>query len=395
MNDADRAFVAVSVGVLLAVSVWFTATAATPALAEAWGLSRAAAALLTTSTQLGFILGTLLYALANLADLFDARRVFFLSALLAALFNALFALLPVGLGGALALRVLTGITLAGVYPVGMKILAGWFAEGLGLRLGVMVGALTLGTALPYLLRAVGASFDWRVPVLIASGLAVVGGGLVVAVVRRGPHEGASPALDAAMLVNCFREREFRLAALGYFGHMWELYAFWAMTAAWLGAAAAARGRVDAPVAMLAFLVIGIGAVGSAAGGWLSARVGERRVALAALGVSGLLCAFSPLAFDLPWAALLAYVALWGVAVIADSAQFSALSARYAPPGYVGTALTIQNGIGFALTIVTIQAVPVLAEAAGWRWALAVLAPGPALGVLATLALPDGPVRSAP
>ncbi|MEO0323280.1 MAG: MFS transporter [Myxococcota bacterium] len=381
-----RSFVAVCLGVLFCTSVWFSGTAAQPALSAAWGLSGSAVAALTTVVQLGFIAGTLLFALTNLADRFDARDVLLGSALLATASTAAFALAG-GLSEALVLRALTGVAMAGIYPVGMKILAGWSREGLGWRLGVMVGALTLGTALPFLLRALGARFDWRVPVLASSALCLVGGLLVRFGATLGPHGGGRARFDPRMLVKCFAHRPFRLAALGYFGHMWELYAFWASVAGFLAASLAGDAAWAARVPLLAFFAIAAGALGCVVGGRWSQRVGERRVALTSLLASGLLAALSGLGFVLPAPLLVLYVLVWGFFVVMDSAQFSALAATHAPPGYVGTALTVQNGLGFALTIGSIQLVAWLAAAVGWRFAFVVLALGPALGAWATAKLP--------
>ena len=386
LDSGQRSFVAVCVGVLFCTSVWFSGTAAQPALSAAWGLSASAEAALTTAVQLGFIAGTLVFALTNLADRFDARDVLLTSALVAAASNAAFAFSS-GLAGALTARALTGVAMAGVYPVGMKIVAGWSREGLGWRLGVMVGALTLGTALPFLLRAAGARFDWRLPVLASSALCLVGGLLVRFVAALGPHGGGRARFDPRMLVKCFAHRPFRLAALGYFGHMWELYAFWASVAGFLAAALANDPAWAVRVPLLAFFAIAAGTLGCVVGGRWSRSVGERRVALTSLVASGLLAALSGLGFALPPALLVLYVLAWGFFVVMDSAQFSALAATHAPPGYVGTALTVQNGLGFALTIGSIQLVAWLAATVGWRFAFVVLALGPALGAWATAKLP--------
>jgi len=373
VRGANAALIGVSVAVLLASSTWFSGTAAAPALARAWQLSSAAAAWLTLSTQLGFIAGTFLYSVLNLADVYNARRVFFGSALAGAAFNAAFAGLADGFTSGIALRFLTGITLAGVYPVGMKIIATWFRSGLGWRLGVMVGALTVGTAVPYLLRVLGADLGWRGPVGLASGLAVAGGALMLVGVGDGPHLTGRAKFDPRVMVDVFRNKPFRYTAFGYFGHMWELYAFWSLVGAYLADAGVAR------VPLIAFITIGAGAFGCAAGGWWSRRVGERRIALIALLVSGTMCAASGFAHGLPDPLLITFVIVWGVFVVADSPQFSALAVRYCPPEYTGTALTVQNGVGFAVTLVTIQLVPLLAGEIGWQWAFVVLTAGPAFG----------------
>jgi MFS family permease len=376
----NRALLAVSSAVLLAGSTWFSGTAAIPTLRAAWGLSDAQSAWLTIAVQAGFITGTFLYAVLNLADVFNARRVFFVSALLGGVFNAGFAWLSGGLTAAVAFRFLTGVTLAGVYPVGMKIVASWFRTGLGWRLGVLVGALVLGTASPYLIQAVGGGMDWRVLASAGSVLALVGGAIVVAALPDGPHLRDRAPFDARAAARVFESPAFRYTAFGYFGHMWELYALWALVAFYLrDRFVGADAAWSAAIPLVAFATVGVGALGCVGGGWASRRVGERQVALVSLVVSGALCALSGFAHALPPAALVAYLLVWGVFVVSDSPQFSALAARYCPPEYTATALTIQNGIGFAVTVVSIQLLPWVAQRIGWRWAFVVLAVGPLLG----------------
>ncbi|MBA3322036.1 MAG: MFS transporter [Pyrinomonadaceae bacterium] len=381
-REANRALTIVSAAVFLASAVWFSGTAAAPALRAEWHLGDAQAAWLTTAVQLGFIAGTIIYSLLNLADRFNARRVFCVSALVGASVNLAFALLADGIGAACALRFLTGVTLAGVYPVGMKIVASWFREGLGWRLGVMVGALALGTATPYLLRALGTSFDWRATIAGASALATAGGLLLLFGVGDGPHLKARARFDWRAAFKIFRHPSFRYTAFGYFGHMWELYAFWSLSTFYFAARfgdQATEWRGVALLPLLSFATVGAGVVGCVAGGWVSRTAGERRVALVSLCVSGACSALSGFAFELRPELLLAFVLVWGVFVVSDSPQFSALAARHCPPEYTGTALTVQNGIGFAVTIFSIQLLPLLATVVGWRWAFTVLAGGPFVG----------------
>ena len=369
-----------SLAVLLAGSTWFSGTAAMPTLRAAWGLSDPQGAWLTIAVQLGFITGTFLYAALNVADVWSARRVFLVSALLGALFNAGFAWLSRGLAVAVVYRFLTGVTLAGVYPVGMKIVASWFRSGLGWRLGVLVGALVLGTASPYLIQALGVGVDWRVLATAGSALALVGGLLIVVAVGDGPYLTARAPFDARAALRVFARPAFRYTAFGYFGHMWELYALWSLVGFYL------RDRfvgADAPwataIPLIGFLTVGIGTAGCVAGGWASRRIGERRVALVSLLISGGLCALSGFAQVLPAPALVVYLMVWGFFVVSDSPQFSALAARYCPPEYTATALTVQNGIGFAVTVASIQLLPWIAARVGWRWAFVALAVGPLLG----------------
>jgi MFS family permease len=378
----------VSIAVLLASSTWFAGTAVARTLSGEWDLDPSAAAWLTSATQWGFIFGTLLYSLTNLADRFNPRRVFFVSAALGAVFNLGFAWLSDGLWGALAFRFLTGVTLAGVYPVGMKIIASWFREGLGWRLGVMVGCLTLGTAFPYGVAALDLAIEWRGLATIASVAAVAGGLLIVVAVGDGPYLRGKAKLDFRMAFRVFRHAPFRNTALGYFGHMWELYALWALTGFYVAASVGNDPAWSTRVPLFAFATVGMGAIGCVGGGMLSQRVGERRVALVSLGVSGVACAVSGLAFDLPPTLLLVFLLVWGTFVVSDSPQFSALAALHCPREYTGTALTIQNGIGFLVTTVSIQLLPELAEVVGWQWALSALAIGPLFGAFFTSRVPQ-------
>jgi MFS family permease len=377
-REATRALLVVSAAVLLAGSTWFSGTAAVPALRAAWGLGDGQAAWLTVAVQLGFITGTFAYAALNVADVWNARRVFAASALAGAACNAAFAWASDGLGWALAFRYLTGVTLAGVYPVGMKIVASWFREGLGWRLGVLVGALGLGTASPYLVRAVGVGGDWRTLAGSASVAAVAAAVLVTAALADGPFLRGRARFDLTAAARVFREPSFRLVALGYFGHMWELYALWSLVLFFV----AGRGWSASDSALVAFATVAAGAVGCVGGGWLSRRIGERRVALGALVASAACCALSGLAYALPAPLLVGFLVLWGSVAVADSPQFSALAARYCPPEYTATALTVQNGVGFAVTVASLQLLPLLATRLGWRWVFTVLAIGPALGGLA-------------
>jgi len=378
-----RALGLVSLAVLLASSTWFSGTAAAPVLKKTWDLSDVQASWLTIAVQLGFIAGTFIFALLNLADVFKSRRVFFFSALAGAVFNAAFALFSRGLGPAVFLRFLTGLTLAGVYPVGMKIVAQWYRRGLGWGLGVMVGALTLGTALPYLILALGGVVRWRVWVSAASGLAVVGGLIVRYVLGDGPYLGQAARFDFRAAFRLFGHRPFLLQSLGYFGHMGELYALWSLGGFFIAARFIGR-RPLAPetVSLLMFAVVAAGTAGCVLGGLLSRRRGARTVALSSLSVSAICGLLSSLIFTLQGTLFVLVMLVWGAAAVADSAQFSALAAEACPAEYTGTALTIQNGIGFAVTVISIPLVARLGQIAGWRWAFTALAIGPVLGALA-------------
>ena len=387
MAAPGRALAIVSLGVLLASSTWFTGTAAARELIEAWSLTSGEAALLTNATQVGFILGTLIYALGNLADRFEARRVFAWSALAGAAFNLGFAWWADGLPVALGFRLLTGISLAGVYPVGMKIVASWFAEGLGWRLGVLVGCLTLGTAFPYAITALELGFDWRTLASVASIAAMIAALLVRFAIAEGPLLRGRARLDLRVAFAVFRHPPFRATAFGYFGHMWELYALWSLSSFWLLDCLRDDSTWTARIPWLAFATVAIGALGCVVGGLLSRRIGERDVALIALLGSAAMGLGSGFAASLPGPWLLGYLLIWGLLVVADSPQFSALAARHAPPEYTGTALTVQNGLGFLVTVLAIQTLPWLAGQLGWRWILTLLAIGPLLGAWSLRRLP--------
>lgn len=388
-REGNRALALVSTAVFLTSSTWFSGTAAAPDLIHSWGLSSTESAWLTISVQLGFIAGTFLYAFFNLADVFNPRRVFFVSALLGAAFNAAFALIADGLPTAFAFRALTGVTLAGIYPVGMKLVASWFRSQLGWRLGILVGALTLGTAFPYLIQTLGSQFDWRTLAGTASILALAGGCLVLLALSDGPFLKARAPFDARMLWRVFAHLPFRRTAFGYFGHMWELYAFWSMIIFYLGARFQGDDLSDGTgLSLLAFLIIATGSLGCILGGWVSRRIGEKKVAQFSLMVSCILCLSSGVLYELNSGLLVALLLIWGFFVVSDSPQFSALAVRFCPSQYTGTALTVQNGLGFTITVISIQLTPWMAEILGWRWALTFLGVGPLIGLYFLQQLPE-------
>ncbi|NJB87185.1 MFS family permease [Lewinella marina] len=365
-------------------SLWFAGNGVMADLVAVFGLADSALGHLTSAVQFGFITGTFLFALFTVADRFSPSRVFFVCALLGATCNAGVSWAGHGFGSLLALRFLTGFFLAGIYPVGMKIASDYYATGLGRSLGYLVGALVVGTAFPHLLKGLTAEgLPWRWVLYTTSGLALAGGTLLVLLVPDGPHRRPGVGLQPAAFLRVFREPKFRAAAFGYFGHMWELYAFWAFVPVMLQTYASLHPGVSIDVPVVSFLVIGAGGVACVAGGYLAEHWGARRTASTALLLSGVCCVLAPVAFSLNWpAGFIAFLLFWGMVVVADSPLFSTLVAANAPAESRGTALTIVNCIGFAITIVSIQLVTGLRGLTDSPLIYAWLAPGPALGLLA-------------
>ena len=373
---------------LLAMTLWFSATAVMPALVTAWALSPTGAAWLTAAVQAGFVVGALASAVLNLPDVLPPRRMFALAAVAGALVNLALAWVADGIGAALVLRFLTGVALAGVYPPGMKIAAGHVSgRGRGLAIGALVGSLTLGSATPHLVAGLldARGLSHAAVLTVSSALALLGAFIVFTLVTDGPYAPGRAPFDPRQLGRVLRDRAVLLANLGYFGHMWELYAVWTWLAVFL-AEALPPGDPGAP-RLAAFAIIGVaGAAGAFAGGWLADRIGRTTVTIAAMAISGACCLASAWAYGGPAWLLVAFGLVWGASVIADSAQFSAAVTELSQPAYMGTALTLQTSLGFALTLVTIWGLPLLAQQVGWRYAFLVLAPGPFLGCWAMAAL---------
>tara|TARA_R110002074_G_scaffold68002_2_gene159671 strand:+ start:499 stop:1677 length:1179 start_codon:yes stop_codon:yes gene_type:complete len=363
------------------VSIWFAGNAVLPDLQAGWGLPAETLGDITAAVQLGFIAGTLVFAVTAIADRISPRRIFLACALLGALGNGVTVLLPPALWPLLALRFATGFCLAGIYPVGMKIAAGWYDKDLGRALGYLVGALVGGTALPHLIRGLGQSLPWQEVTLAVSILAAAGGLLMYWTVPDGPYLRPGAVFDPRALLIVFRSGAFRASAFGYFGHMWELYAFWAFVPVIIAAHGLARAAA-LDVSLWTFAVIGIGMLSCIAGGIIARRWGSAQVAGVQLAASAICCLISPVLFYAPTPVFLAFLVFWGLAVVGDSPQFSALNAQAAPREWVGSALTIANSIGFAISVVSIQLVNWAIEPLGASYVLLLLAPGPVLGLLA-------------
>ena len=388
------------------MTLWFTGTTVLPQLAQAWHINVADAGWVTIAVQFGFVAGALISAVFNLSDVISASRLFAICAVAAAIVNSLFAVVAIQhTAVALCLRFLTGLFLAGVYPPGMKIMASWFQQRRGLALGVLVGALTVGKATPHALygvqQLVGNVLPWRSVVLAGSVLALIAAALVRFFVSEGTYLAANPPFHLGQIGEMLRNRALRLANFGYFGHMWELYSMWGWLAVLLAAASAHTAR--SVLETVSFFAISLGFFGCVWAGVAADhlpvarnsygstddkafRVRSRsQVTIVAMTVSGACCLLAALAFH-HFALLVGIALVWGVAVIADSAQFSAIVSEVADQRYVGTALTFQTALGFLLTTLSLKTMAVIGTHYGWRLATALLAIGPALGILAMLRL---------
>lgn len=373
-------------GVVGAMTCWFSATAIMPELIRDWRLDPAQAGWLTNAVQIGFVVGALASALVNLPDILRLTRLIAGAALLAAAANACLLLEP-GYSGALAARFVTGVALAGLYPPAMKLMATWFLRGRGLAMGFLIAGLTLGSSMPHLFRALGGGIDWRLVVIAASLATLSSAAIFGLMVREGPHGFGRATFDPRQALAVLRDRPVLLANLGYFGHMWELYAMWAWFLAFATAAAGAGVGPFASPSAFAFVVVASGVAGCILGGVLSDRIGRCLTTAGMMAVSAACAALIGLAFDGPAWGLALIGIVWGIAVIGDSAQFSAAVTELADPRLVGTALTLQTSLGFALTVLAIWLMPHVAEMlGGWRWAFLALLPGPVIGTWAMLRL---------
>lgn len=394
MNMKWRTILLLSIAEMLGMAVWFSASAVVASLAQDWSLDDSGRAWLTMSVQAGFVIGALISALLNLSDIIPASRLMAACSFLAAFSTALIPVFAKGLPSALILRALTGIFLAGVYPVGMKIITTWTQRDRGLGIGLLVGALAIGSASPHLLNAFGGFRDWKQVMVWSSGLAALGGMIALLFIREGPYKKPSPKFNWKYAGEVLRQRELVLANAGYLGHMWELYAMWAWIAVFLAASFKLTGLSGAWASAVAFAVISMGGLGSLLAGQLADRVGRTTVTIFSLVMSGACCLTAGLLFGRNPVLLTCVCLVWGFAIVADSAQFSAAISELCRTEYTGTALTLQTSLGFLLTLVTIRLTPALERTFGWNWAFAFLAIGPAVGIWAMVTLRSLPQAKA-
>ncbi len=386
MSESWRMLILLSLAELFAMTVWFSVSAVGPALQFEIGLTHQQLAILVMAVQFGFVAGTLFSAFFNIADVINTRAVLSFSAMMAAIVNACFMFSTDSFVISAILRFLTGFFLAGVYPPGMKVMAGWFRSGRGLALGALVGALTIGNALPHWIGAV-LRERWQLTLWVSSALALVGGLIVLIFVKDGPYHVAARKFNLMYSVNIFRDRPLRLAYFGYFGHMWELYAMWTWAPVFVFSVLSQNGA-DAIISpgVAAFLIIAAGAVGCVVYGFWADRIGRSRSTIVAMAVSGLCCFTVGFLQHLPPFLLLTVCIVWGITVVADSAQFSTAATELCEPEYTGTVLTLQTSIGFLITMVSIHLIPAVHELYDWGGAFAMLGLGPLAGITAMLLL---------
>ena len=376
--------------VVLSLTTWFSATAILPELKQELALGASAEAWLTNGVQVGFVIGALAASLVNLPDLVRLSRLMAAAALVAALANATLLLHP-GPGGIIAARIVTGAALAGVYPPALKLVATWFTRDRGLALGAVIGALTVGSALPHLFRAVSTALDWHPVVATASAATAAGALLFLLFAKEGPYPFGKAVFEPSRIGQVFRQKPLLLANLGYLGHMWELYAMWAWLLAYTRAAFETQAIGTAAASISTFFVVASGILGCLLGGYLSDRVGRTATTAGMMIVSGSCALLMGVLFTGPLWLLMLVAIVWGISVVGDSAQFSTAVTELADRRFVGTALSVQLGAGFALTVLAIWLTPRFADfIGGWRWAFLLLVPGPVLGAAAMLWLRNLP-----
>ena len=381
-RGAPRQLAVLALAMVLGMTPWFSATVAAPGMRAEWNTTPSVSAWLTIAVQLGFVLGTFVSAVLLLSDRFSARRLASASSCLVTIATAALAWRHTGPATAITLCGLTGAALAGVYPPGIKIAAGWWRSGRGTAIGILVGALTIGSAMPNLLRALAPTERWRTIILAAAACALVSASLFGLAVRDGPFQAASASFNPRALSTVVRNRWVALATAGYLGHMWELYAMWSSIGAFWAFVMAPRALAPALAPVFAFMTIASGAIGCVVAGVAADRVGRPIVTIVAMAISATCALAIGFLTTAPLVVVTVVAVVWGISIVADSAQFSAAITELAPSQYVGTAITLQTCLGFLLTIITIRLVPVWVHLWGWELAYVPLAIGPVAGILA-------------
>jgi len=366
-------------------SLWFAGNAIIADLQSAMNVGIQKTGIVTSAIQLGFITGTLLFAFFSVSDRYSPRKLFLVCSVLGSISNLLIYLVAYNLFSLLVLRFLTGFFLTGIYPVGMKIAAGWYKEKLGNAIGLLVGALVLGTAFPHLLKSFGGSLPWEQVIFIISGFSLLGGVTMYLFVKDGPYISSGTKFDPRAIIKIFKYKKLRSSALGYFGHMWELYTFWALIPVIL-LYYLKSNTIQLNISFWSFLIISSGSIGCTVGGVISKKIESAKVAYAQLALSGFCCIISPIMIYTPTTVFLAYLVLWGIVVVGDSPQYSAIIAQAAPKELVGSGLTIVNSIGFAITILSLWFVYQFLNMINISYALMILAIGPVLGLISMRSL---------
>lgn len=375
-----------SFAIVLSMTTWFSATAIVSELQTVWALDDSAIAWLTNAVQIGFVVGALGASFFNLPDVVAPRVLMSASAALAAAANLALLVAP-SAEVAIVLRFITGLALAGVYPPALKLISTWFVQGRGLALGCVIAALTLGSAFPHLLRAMTNDLNWMLVVSATSAMTVIGALIMARFAVDGPHPFARATFDPHKIGQVLRNRPVMLANIGYFGHMWELYAMWGWFLAFTQATLQTRGLITPSASLITFIVIGSGTIGCILGGIMADRMGRTATTSIMMALSGLCSLLIGFTFNAPLWVFLIVSIVWGITVIGDSAQFAAIVTEVGDSSFVGTALALQLGLGFALTVVAIRVMPILADyLGGWQWAFVALVPGPLIGTWAMLTL---------
>ncbi len=380
MNTPKRILPVIVFSQFAGTSLWFAGNAILPDLQSAMNVGINDTGIVTSAVQLGFIIGTLIFAFFAISDRYSPRKLFLISSLLGAFFNLLIYFIADSLFSLLVLRFLTGFFLTGIYPIGMKIASGWYNKGLGNAIGLLVGALVLGTAFPHLIKSIGGSLPWEQVLFFVSAVSVAGGAIMYWFVPDGPYITSGTKFNPKAMITIFKHKQFRAAALGYFGHMWELYTFWAFVPIIL-IYYTNEHDVQLNIFFWSFVIIAAGSIGCIAGGIISKHTGSTKVAAVQLLLSGICCLLSPVMFQFSPFVFLSFLIFWGIVVVGDSPQYSAIIALSAPKDLVGSGLTIVNSIGFAVTIVSIWVVSQLAGVVNTPFILTVLSPGPLFGLL--------------